>query len=210
MATKRLDHENFTVACPHCSSVVGWYCYTKAGNSTDTHKVRIAAAQALRELAPIVSREAMPVAVDLVDQIIAAQPVRALKEKFTVTGEPLILSTCMKMLGLTIDKSDQGHFCMLPEVDGVLTMYVRTPTGWEYGICEATSTTLDAGVIPESQVLADMIKRFYALDLAAKNQNTSRLDKSIVSSLSTRLLPLVTQAQLDTLRTEIKAIQPAR
>jgi hypothetical protein len=192
--------------CTQCSTNPGQGCKTKSGNIADYHKARIKLFEQDRDAYNQLVAEAAAQAQAMVPAI--AAPVRQLKEKFTLAGEPMAISACMQKLGIVIRKNpdDSGQrFCEVPEENGLLATYLYSPNGrwlWEYGTCAPDAETFATKQIAEADVLMDLIRRFYKLKL-----KKTPADQQVLTSLSARLLPLASPVQLDTLRTELKALR---
>ena len=191
--------------CSHCNAVAGVGCKTRSGVIADYHKARIADFEADRDAYNLLQAEAQA----LVPAIaLTGRPVRQLKEKFTLAGEPMAISACMQKLGITIRKNPDAsgqRFCEVPEENGQLATYLYSPNGrwlWEYGTCAPDAETFKTKQIAEADVLMDLIRRFYKLKL-----KKAPADQQVLTSLSARLLPLASPVQLDTLRTELKALR---
>ena len=196
--------------CSHCNAVAGIGCKTRSGEIADYHKARIADCEADRDAYNLLQAEAQA----LVPAIaLTGRPVRQLKEKFTLAGEPMAISACMLKLGIAIrtnpDSSGQ-RFCEVPEENGLLATYLYSPKGhhphqgrlWEYGTCAPDAETFKTKQVDEAHVLMDLIRRFYMLKL-----KKTPAEQPVLTSLSARLLPLASPVQLDTLRTELKALR---
>ena len=191
-------------ACSHCDAVAGKGCKTRSGEIADYHKARIADFTADHDAYNLLVAEAQV----MVPAI--TEPVRQLKEKFTLAGEPMAISACMLKLGIAIrtnpDSSGQ-RFCEVPEENGLLATYLYSPNGhqgrlWEYGTCVPDAETFKTNQVDEAHVLMDLIRRFYKLKL-----KKTPAEQPVLTSLSARLLPLASPVQLDTLRTELKALR---
>ena len=193
-------------ACSHCNAVAGKGCKTRSGEIADYHKARIADFTADRDAYNLLVAEASAQVQAMVPAI--TEPVRQLKEKFTLAGEPMAISACMQKLGITIRKNPDAsgqRFCEVPEENGLLATYLYSPNGrwlWEYGTCAPDAETFATKQIAEADVLMDLIRRFYMLKL-----KKTPADQQVLTSLSARLLPLASPVQLDTLRTELKALR---
>jgi hypothetical protein len=132
------------------------------------------------------------------------QPVRQLKERFTLNGEPLPISVCMKKLGLELDKQNGNHFCFWPVYEDTQYVLIYSGDHWEESTYKVDAETYDAQPVTEADVLMKLIRRHYMLRMKKDKLNPS---DEVVKSLSARLVPLATQDQLDALRADIRNIR---
>lgn len=172
------------IICPRCNAQVDVSCNRPGGRSCDTHCERVTASLVkLNAVIPVIS-----------------QPVMALKEKFTLKGELLSISTCMKALGLELDKQDGHHFCFWPVQQDTQFTLIYSGDRWEEATYAVDAENYETTHVSEAEVIMKLIRRYYMLKVA----NQLKADMSVLSSLSTRLLPLAGHGQLDMLRADIK------
>lgn len=144
---------------------------------------------------------------------VITQPVRQLKERFTLSGEPLPISTCMKQLGLDIiNHGDEGHECSyaLDPIESkqheaeYLAYFFTDKKTWQSGVYSTDDKGFTCDDVSEADVLMGLIRRFYQMKIRKNKLNPS---DEVLASLSARLVPLATQDQLDALRADIRNIR---
>jgi hypothetical protein len=187
-------------ACTTCGASATQGCITKSGKPAGYHVARTALFES--ERAAYLAQQA-----EAIVPVQALPPVKALKEKFTLKGEPLSLSTCMRKLHLEIDdQGEKGIFCEFEHKPNEYSCFVfnRKDLSWSFGQYGVDDENWGATKVSEADVIFAMLKRYYTIG------PRRRPSSEVLSSLSARLLPLVNTQQLDTLRAELRGLFRAR
>jgi hypothetical protein len=128
-------------------------------------------------------------------------PVRQLKERFTLSGEPLPISTCMKQLDMEINKETDGVYCEYSLPKGRRQCYVFTADQkWESAIYAADTEGFETKEVSETHVLAGLLLRYYRLYGKTKQK------PEVLSSLSARFIAQAQPDQVSWLKGQIKSL----
>lgn len=179
------------IVCPKCQALPGQSCRRPSGKACETHIARIQAEQAL---VPVVTA-----------------PVRALKEKFTLQGEPLPISRCMKALGLEIEKHEHAilaHFPVMKDQFFTIVYNLKPAESvWELAKYPADAEDFTAVAATEADVLMVLMRRYYRMHIRHDRRAPGT---DIVKSLGARLVACSTPDQLDTFRSSLRAMRPTQ
>lgn len=187
------------IPCASCLAEAGQRCQTRSGKSCAPHAPRLSW---IEEQAEAFAKLQQVEAVAVVESVIPTQPlppVKSVREKFTLSGEPLPISACMRRMGFELITEGNEIECTMQRGEFLSSFfYDRTAKTWSFARYKVTDETLNTRSVSEAGVLAALLKQCYRDNIELPNV------REVAAHLGARLVAVATTEQLDTLRSALK------